>query len=235
MEKPKLLIADGSGEYGAVLSQLLQNQYQIFLCHDGIQAMNLLKQLQPDILVLDLILPELDGISLLRNTVFPENRPRILVLSSFVNAYITDTLEQLAVEYLIRTPCSLPALCDQIRSLSRYTPCSASPVSTIISHRLIDLGFCTSHIGYFLLQEAIAILYESPGTAVTKHIYPDLAKKHRIKPTQVERDMRTAIEHAWDSPGHDRWLTLFSGKKRPSNGVFISRIAESLGQETSGR
>lgn len=235
MEKPKLLIADGSGEYGDILSRLLQAQYQIYQCADGIQAMKLLNSLKPDILVLDLILPELDGISLLRSAAFQENRPRVLALSPLVNSYITDTLEQLKVEYLIRIPCSMSAICDQIHALIQYVPTSHSSTSAVVSRRLTELGFCTSHIGYSLLRDAIAILYETPGSAVTKHIYPELAKKYRIKPTQVERDMRTAIEHAWDSPSHDRWLTFFSGDTRPSNGVFLSRITESLVQEVSGR
>ena len=235
MERQKLLIADGSGEYGDILFRLLQAQYRIYQCADGIQAMKLLNSLKPDILVLDLILPELDGISLLRSAAFQENRPRVLALSPLVNSYITDTLEQLEVEYLVRIPCSVHAICDQIRALSRYVPASPSPVSAAVSRRLTSLGFCPSRIGFSLLRDAIVLQYENPEWAITKHIYPELAKKYRIKPTQVERDMRTAIEHAWASPHHHQWLTLFSGDTRPSNGVFLSRITESLVQEVSGR
>ena len=231
MAKPKLLIADGTGEYGAALKQLLQSEYQITLCHDGIQALNLLRDQKPDILVLDLILPELDGISLLHSPVVRELHPRVLALSSFVNPYITDALEQLAVSYLIRIPCSPRAVCEQIRALTQYTPaCTVSPVSRAIADYMTGLGFSSMHIGASLIRDAILIQYERPGAAITKHIYPELARKYRLKPTQVERDMRNAIERAWDA-SHPGWQTHFPGSTRPSNGVFLTRIAQILPRE----
>lgn len=109
MDAMKLLIADGNEEFRRALAAELQGAYHVRCCGDGKEALSLLRSFVPDVLVLDLMLPELDGISLLQSAASAGLCPMVLVTSRFYNDYILGALGELSVGYMMRKPCDIPA------------------------------------------------------------------------------------------------------------------------------
>ena len=120
MDAMKLLIADGNEEFRRALAAELQGAYHVRCCGDGKEALSLLRSFVPDVLVLDLMLPELDGISLLQSAASAGLCPMVLVTSRFYNDYILGALGELSVGYMMRKPCDIPATAARIGDLSRH-------------------------------------------------------------------------------------------------------------------
>ena len=101
MDTRKLLIADGNEEFRRALAAELQGAYHVRCCDDGKEALSLLRSFAPDVLVLDLMLPGLDGISLLQSAAASGLCPMVLVTSRFYNDYVLTALGELSVGYML--------------------------------------------------------------------------------------------------------------------------------------
>jgi len=198
----------------------------------------LLKRFSPDILVLDLMLPGLDGISLLQKILQWEMRPVVLATTRLLSDYMTQTLERLGVGYVMVKPCDITALADRLEDLSGglKAPLFSSPDShTAVSNILLNLGVPTKLKGYGYLREAVGIFSGDPGQSITKELYCEVGSRCGATVTQVERGIRTAIEAAWEHRDGQQWQRYFpmgsAVECRPSNGEFISRLADHLNME----
>ena len=236
MDALKLLIADGNEEFRQALAEELQGAYYVRCCGDGKEALSLLRSFGPEILVLDLMLPGLDGISLLQSAAASGLRPMVLVTSRFYNDYVHEAMEELGVGYLIRKPCDIPATASRIADLSRHIrppQVSLPDPRTHVSNLLLSLGIPTKLRGYAYLREAILLMAKDPDQPITKELYPSVGSLCGCKGTHVERSIRSAIETAWKQQDSRIWQLYFrTGPDgvipRPSNAAFISRLADAL-------
>lgn len=236
MDTLKLLIADGNEDFRQALAEALQGAYYVRTCRTGKEALSLLHSFGPDVLVLNLILPEMDGISLLENAAAAGIRPMVLATSRLHNDYITDSITRLGVDYLMLRPCDIPSTVSRIRDLSRrLNPPELAPPDpkTQVSNLLLSLGIPTRLKGYQLAREAILIMARNPDLAITKELYPAVATACGGNKDHVERSIRSAIAAAWANRDDRIWQLYFTPGpdntiKRPSNGTFITRLADSL-------
>ena len=253
--KTRILIADSNQEFSKLLTELFraEEDMEVSGCAgDGIEALKLLGELKPDILLLDLVLPKLDGLELLRR--LPESgcAPHIIVLSGFVNSKVVADCSACGADYFIPKPCDVPVLLSHIRQLTQGGALSPSTAgidfknATVSSRRDADLESVVTDIiheigvpahikGYQYLREAIILTINDMDmiNAVTKVLYPEVAKRFNTTPSRVERAIRHAIEVAWDR-GDVEVLQKFFGytvsgiKGKPTNSEFIAMIADNL-------
>lgn len=236
METLTLLIADCSDEFRNSLQSALQGKYRVHTCRSGREALELLKTATPDILIMDLMLPELDGISLLQALNTSRIRPIVLATTRLVNDYVVGTTTKLGVDYLMVKPCSIQAIVNRVQDLSKQKPrpvLSAPDSKTHISNLLVSLGISTKLRGYAYLREAVMLMVQNPMQSITKELYPGVARHFGCTPSQVERSIRNAIQQSWEKRSNDVWSTVFQSDDsgtipRPSNATFISRLADRL-------
>lgn len=238
MSKHKLLIVDSSEDFPFALAQYLKSEYQVKYCLDGKEALSLLHSFQPDILFTEIVVPGLDGISLLEAAASLEKPPMVMTFTLFYNEYMIAALTRLNVSYWMIKPCDLHAVRDRIRDLSTLNEDNEADTkdpSAQIAEFLFFLGFIMKHQGFSHLQEAIMIEMKAPGRSVTKELYPAIARKSGCSQATVEHTIRTAIQCAWEKRNDSVWQQYFppdaSGSiPRPTNSTVITRLAQALRQ-----
>lgn len=231
MNTQTLLIADSNEDFQLALAETLQGRYRVRCCGTGKEALAILRKEHCNILVLDLTLPELDGISLLQAAVEEGIYPMVLAVTPFLNGYVLEAANRLGVGYLMRKPCDVRATAARIADLSHslHPPHSGQDSRAFVSTLLLSFGICTKHDGYAYLQEAILLMADDPRQAVTKELYPAVAAIYGCKGKLVERSIRSALDAAWKHRDNQVWQQYFPpSAKRPTNTVFITRLAESL-------
>lgn len=238
MDARRILIADGTEDFRLALTEALQGTYCVRSCKDGQKALSLLKSYKPDILVLDLFLPGIDGISLLHAATESGIRPLVLATGKFFSDYMMDSLVQFGVEYVLTKPCDLRCTIARIHDLTQriHQPVITQPDPlNHISTLLVTLGVPVNYHGYNYLREAILRVAQKPDQAITKELYPDIAKMfgNGLSHKSVEHSIRNAIERAWLMRDDNIWQQYFPaanyGKtKRPTNGQFIHALADKL-------
>ncbi len=236
MDTLKLLIADGNEEFRLALAEALQGTYYVRSCCTGREALSLLRSFGPDVLVLNLILPEMDGISLLENALACGIHPMVLATTRLTNDYIMESVTRLGVDYVMKRPCDIPSTVARVRDLSRHI---APPILSVpdpraqVTNLLLSLGIPTKLKGYPLLREAILLMAKDPDQAITKELYPSVAAACGCNKDRVERGIRSIINAGWMRRDDRIWQQYFRPGPdgvihRPSNGEFITRLAESL-------
>lgn len=236
MDTLKLLIADGNEEFRTALADALHGIYYVRTCCTGREALAQLRSFGPDILVVNLMLQEIDGISLLESAVQDGIRPMVLATTAYQNAYILDSAARLGVDYVMMRPCEIPPTVARIRDLSRRLnpPLISVPdPQTQVTNLLLSLGIPTRLKGYNQARESILRMAKNPDMAITKELYPAVATVCGGDWKHVERTIRSAIAVAWRHRDERIWQMYFppgpdGTYKRPSNGTFITRLAECL-------
>lgn len=227
----KLLIADCNEDYRTALAAALSCQYHVLCCRSGTEALTLLYQEHPDIFVLDLMLPELDGLTLLERISADGICPMVLAATPIFSDYVFSCAQRLGIEYLVRKPCAIEAIASRVQDLScrLKTPEPRTDPSVSVRSLLLSLGISTKHNGFAYLREAILLMSKDPSQSITKVLYPEVAHICSCQKENVERSIRTALDSAWARRDHAKWQKYFPGaEQRPSNAVFISRLAEAL-------
>ena len=241
-----VVIADNTEEFCTGLSAALQQAggFQILgTATDGEQAIRLVSERKPDVLVLDLMLPKRDGISVLRTVAAMEKRPVTLATSGFVTDFVASTASNLGVRYLMLKPCDLSALVERLeeirggenqRKTHNRRPDKTS-IETMVTGIIHEIGVPAHIKGYQYLREAIIIAVNDMDVinAITKVLYPQVAKTFQTTPSRVERAIRHAIEVAWDRGDLDTLQRFFgytvsNTKGKPTNSEFIALIADKL-------
>lgn len=234
MDAKKILIAESSTEFSAQLCDCLEERFDLEVCHNGLQVKGLLEKFSPAVLVMDLALPGLDGISLLKQISELPQRPRILVTTCFLSPYVEAAIAGFGVDLVVLKPCKVDILAERILDLTEEEEprllMRLRPRSTIAS-MLMDLNIPAKRRGFVYLELGIRLYMEQPGQGLTKNIYPDVAREHFTQPEAVERAIRQVIHESWDKRDDRVWRMYFaSGREgvipRPTNAEFISRLAE---------
>ena len=229
----KLLIADSSESFTNKLAGELQAQFQVFTCSDGEKALELLSAYQPDILILNLMLPYVDGLTVLQESTF---RPSmILAITMHMSAYVEQAVHMLDIDYTMVAP-SPESVALRLRDLlKRYDTVSDSgDTHGWTVHHLHLLNVPTHLDGYRQLCVALPLYAKDPQQLMTKELYPAVAQLCGSKDGRtVEHSIRNAICAAWEHRDMAIWRKYFrpgpSGKLScPSNKEFICRLAEML-------
>lgn len=227
----KLLIADCNEDYRLALTAALKDSYHVLSCRTGTEAWMLLNQERPDIFILDLMLPELDGLTLLERACASGLRPVVLAVTPILSPYVFSCTQRLGIEYIVRKPCEIDAIASRVRDLSLRLNHSVPKIDPVnyITEVLLSLTFSTKHNGFAYLRESILLMSKDPAQSVTKVLYPAVAHTFNCQKENVERSIRTAMDYAWERGDHELWCRYFPDTgQRPTNAVFISRITEAL-------
>ena len=259
--KISVLIADDNKEFCSILNDYLLNQKDIVvtgIAKDGREALELIQQKQPDLVVLDIIMPHLDGLGVLEklNGMDLDKMPRVIVLSAVGQDKITQQAITLGADYYVVKPFDMDIFTKRIREMfntqdvetKRRTvstqvvereaaATSRGPIDleTEITSIIHEIGVPAHIKGYMYLREAITMVVNDMEllSAVTKELYPSIAKKYNTTASRVERAIRHAIEVAWGRGQVDAINKLFgytvhNEKGKPTNSEFIAIIADKL-------
>jgi two-component system response regulator (stage 0 sporulation protein A) len=193
-----------------------------------------LDEFYPDVLVLDLTLPGIDGLSLMKRIRSMYERPRVLLTTCFMSAYVETAISGLGVDMVMLKPCDAEIIAEQIEDLlygvqPRLIPAPEHRVS--VRSMLMELNVPAKRRGFTYLEKCIRQYLKNPGQSLTKGIYPNVAQVHDTKPEAVERAIRQAVHESWENRNDSIWRMYFNpgreGKiPRPTNAEFISRLAE---------
>lgn len=244
----KVLLADSSVAFCEHLKETLErrgNYELVGTATDGEEAIRLLKEKQPDILVLDLMLPKRDGLCVLRFAHDLPKPPVALVTTALMTGYISQSITSLGVEFFMLKPCDTDILADHLEEIrskrERKTSVARSGVrqepgiETMVTNIIHEIGVPAHIKGYQYLREAIILAVEDMDVinAITKVLYPQVAKSFGTTPSRVERAIRHAIEVAWDRGDLDTLQRFFgytvsNTKGKPTNSEFIALIADKL-------
>lgn len=245
-KRTTVFIADSAEDFCSSLTVALQSAdgFQILgTAGDGEQTIRQVLQLKPDILVLDLMLSKQDGISVLRAITGMEKRPAILATSGFITNFVASTVAGLGVRYMMLKPCDMTALVERLEdirggeNLRLSTPRRADKagIESMVTSIIHEIGVPAHIKGYQYLREAIIIAVNDMDVinAITKVLYPQVAKAFQTTPSRVERAIRHAIEVAWDRGDLDTLQRFFgytvsNTKGKPTNSEFIALIADKL-------
>lgn len=249
----KLIIADASEDFRKLCGEAARGEEGIELlgsAGDGEEVLRMCAELRPDVLLMDMILPKVDGYGVLkslnRNSEF---HPAVIVLSAFSNQRIVADAAALGAYYFISKPCDFDDLFDRVRSVGKVSDSSfgmvglpgsgmARPeqrIEAMVTEVIHEIGVPAHIKGYQYIREAIIQTVKDMDliNAVTKALYPMVAKKFGTTSSRVERAIRHAIEVAWDR-GDIEILQKYFGytvsgtKGKPTNSEFIALISDRL-------
>ena len=233
---PKILLADNSEEFRLLLRRTLEDtgEFQVVGdTGDGDEAWELIQKTKPDVVVMDMILPGLDGMSLLQRI---PKEIKCIVLSAFCSQNMVQELTRMGAWYFIPKPAHMDSLLDRIRQATHDSSVLSLPtLEAEVTAILHEVGVPAHIKGYQYVREAIIIVVQNMDAinAVTKVLYPEVAKRFNTTPSRVERAIRHAIEVAWDRGDLETLqgyfgYTVNSAKGKPTNSEFIAMIADNL-------
>lgn len=231
MALPRLLIADNSEEFCAALAEALSDRYAVSCCHDGETVLSLFRECPFDTLVINLMLPEEDGLSVVEKLRLENFSVKVLALTPFWMHYIQESVERLSIGYVIMKPCKVSTVVSRLIDLDqpRHTGLPTRDMYAYLSQVLIAFPMKPTWLGFKLLRAAILLSVRNPNMSATKELYPAAAKLCGKTDCNVERNLRTALDGAWASEDHTLWLQYFPpSDKRPEPSDFIARLAQDL-------
>ena len=224
---PRLLIADTAEAQALALQKRLGSEYEIRVCHDGNRAVELIHSFLPDIIVLDLMLPHIDGMSILFNLRASGRRTKVITLSRFYSDYIMTRLSKLDVIPMTK-PYGMGAMLTNICDLAKEDSREEKNVESELEYILLQLSFRTEVTRCNCVRRAILEKYHSAPNFVTKELYPAVAKTCGGSVERVEKAIRDMIKDARENGNRALWRLYFPSGKCPSNDVFIGKMATYL-------
>ena len=205
---------------------------------NGAETVELVQALRPDLLILDDVLPMLDGLGVL-SRLEPETRPEVLLLMSCANDHLISLYHERGATYCLLRPVS-PELVAERAALVIGKPAQTElslrqPSPRTVADLLKRTGVPAHLQGYRFLRDAVQYVLNNGGTlcGMTKELYPAIARLHGTEPARVERSIRHAIEVAWNRADLADLQRLFGatvhhGRGKPTNSEFVAMLADHL-------
>ena len=240
-----VIIADNSEDFSECLATLLREEgfQPVGIANDGETTIRMVADRKPHILILDMMLPKKDGIAVLKAISTLEHKPAVIATSGFVTNYVANAASSLGARYLAQKPCDMESLVEHAKelrsgeSLRQFSARNSSgqSIESMVTGIIHEIGVPAHIKGYQYLREAIIIAVNDMDVinAITKVLYPQVAKTFQTTPSRVERAIRHAIEVAWDRGDLDTLQRFFgytvsNTKGKPTNSEFIALIADKL-------
>ncbi|MCR4962334.1 MAG: sporulation transcription factor Spo0A [Firmicutes bacterium] len=247
MEKTiKIVIVDDDKIFSSALEEYFSSLDNYQVCanaENGQKGLEYIEKYHPDVVILDLVMPHLDGIGVLEalNANPLADMPHIICITSFAQANLTKKAMELGVSYYMMKPFDLDTLEKRIRQITRVNEAEVITVGKTANlevevTRIIHQMGVPAHVkGYQYLRDAILLVTKEINLmgAVTKELYPMIAEKYNTTASRVERAIRHAIELAWDR-GNVEMMNRYFGytinieRGKPTNSEFIAMIADKL-------
>ncbi len=244
----RVLVADDNREFCDLLSDFLGNQRDIqvvAVAHNGTDALTAIEACEPDVVILDIIMPHLDGLGVLEKIgeVDLAKRPKVIMLTAFGQEAITQKVVQMGADYYILKPFDLEVLASRVRQManSGVETQRAQPqprqkaIDVQVTSIIHEIGIPAHIKGYHYLRDAIIMVVSKVEllSAITKELYPSIAAKYKTTPSRVERAIRHAIEVAWNRGNLDLINSIFGhtvnqDRGKPTNSEFIAMVADRL-------
>lgn len=262
----KILIADDNDEFCIILKDYLNNQEGfnvIGVAKNGIEALKFIEENKPDLVILDIIMPHLDGLGVLEKLNLnkdSELAPKIIILSAVGQDKITQNAIKLGIDYYVLKPFDMDVFIKRIRQMFNISSeqkyfvrkdeseinisanfenvskeIETMDLESEITSIIHEIGVPAHIKGYFYLREAISMVVNDIEllSAVTKELYPSIARRYNTTSSRVERAIRHAIEVAWsrgqiESINKIFGYTIHNEKGKPTNSEFIAMVADRL-------
>lgn len=240
----KIIIADDNKNFSEGLKQFLESHEDMEVAgmtNNGLDALKLVEETEPDILILDLIMPRLDGLGVLNRLHGAGKRPKVIISTAMGQENMTQEAVRLGIDYFLLKPYDFQSMSMRIHQLagsSASVPPSAPVAGNYdveVTGILHQMGVPAHIKGYQYLRDAIVFVIEDINLlgAVTKELYPMIADKYNTTASRVERAIRHGIELAWDRGNIDLMNKYFGytidvERGKPTNSEFIAMIADKL-------
>lgn len=266
MEKLNVAIADDNEKMVEILGRMIEEDKDLTLvgkAHNGEEICNIIKEREPDVVVLDIIMSKMDGLTVMENCQHDhmlKKTPAFIVVSAVGQERITEDAFSLGAEYYMLKPFDNQVLLNRIKNLRRRSDrrirenvrpsvvreeqgaYGTRNLETDVTNIIHEIGVPAHIKGYQYLRDAIILAVNDIEmlNSITKVLYPTIAKKHQTTPSRVERAIRHAIEVAWSRGKMDTIDALFgytvsTGKGKPTNSEFIALIADKIRLEYKNR
>jgi len=246
MKDIKVLMIDDNVELIKMVKEYFSDHADIdisLIAHDGVEGMRMIKENQCDydVVLLDLVMPKRDGVSVLEEMKSLEIDKKVIVLTSYNNDNMIRKLSQLGINYFMLKPFELSDLekrihsCFEVATEKRNIDLFQNNLQLSITKILHELGM-PSHIkGYQYIREGIMLIYKNPDMigGITKELYPEIASRFDTTTSRVERAIRHAIEVSWNRGNWDLMEEIFGysvdiDKSKPTNSEFLVTVADKL-------
>ena len=258
MEKLNVAIADDNEKMLEILGRMIDEDKDLTLvgkAHNGEEICSIIREKEPDVVVLDIIMPKMDGLTVMEQ--FSQNHtvkktPSFIVVSAVGQERITEDAFNFGADYYMLKPFDNQVLLNRIKNLRRSgekrnrepirqgmkedpAVYGAHNLEADVTNIIHEIGVPAHIKGYQYLRDAIILSVNDMEmlNSITKILYPTIAKKHQTSPSRVERAIRHAIEVAWSRGKMDTIDALFgytvsTGKGKPTNSEFIALIADKI-------
>lgn len=258
MSKINVAIADDNEKMVNLLKGILAEDKEIEVvgaASDGVSAVNLIQEKAPDVVLLDLIMPKLDGIGVMEKIKCRGNEghtPAFIVVTAIGQDAITESAFAAGADYYLMKPFDAEILLSRVKSIQRSESSKKEESTRInlktereiykernleadVTNIIHEIGVPAHIKGYQYLRDAIMMSVDDGEmlNSITKLLYPSIAKRHKTTPSRVERAIRHAIEVAWSRGKMDTIDELFgytvsNGKGKPTNSEFVALIADKI-------
>ena len=263
MKQMKVVIVEDHEQMRQFLTEIVEKDDELVVtgtARDGVEACDIIRSREPDIVLLDLIMPEMDGLGVLEQfqcSEFPEKRPKFIVVSAVSEEHMVGEAFRLGASYYVIKPFDPDALISRIKTaaepggkkfchIKRISPyedldtIQKREIEAEISEILHRIGVPAHIRGYAYLKKAIMLSLTNLEMlqSVTRKLYPAVAESFDTTPSRVERSIRHAIESAWDrgeSAEKEEMFgyTIHKAKGKPTNSEFIAMITDKLKMESA--
>lgn len=253
MEKLNVLLVDDNPRITSMIKNILMEDEEIHVvgtAEDGVEALKMIEETQPDLVLLDLIMPKLDGLGVLEKLQQKEGKhPDVIVVSGIAQERITDTAFGLGAAYYLLKPFDREMILNHVQKFkpgakakfivaggeSRSEELAKYKLESDVTNIIHEIGVPAHIKGYQYLRDAIMMSVDDSEmlNSITKILYPSIAKQHGTTPSRVERAIRHAIEVAWNRGNIEAISNIFGytvsvSKSKPTNSEFIAMIADKL-------
>lgn len=255
MEQLNVAIADDNERMLNLLGEIIENDRELCLvgkAKNGEDMYQIIKKEQPDVVLLDLIMPKMDGLSVMELVSLDKTikkHPDFIVITAIGQERITEDAFEKGASYYILKPFNNETVIQRIKSTKRNPRIEAKyydnknerralpqeNLETQVTDMIHEIGIPAHIKGYHYLRDAILMAIDDMDVlnAITKVLYPTVAKKHQTTSSRVERAIRHAIEVAWSRGKLDTLEELFgytvsTGKGKPTNSEFIALVADTI-------
>ena len=250
MNRISVLLADDNQTLLRLIADSLSRKPEIEIAgmaKDGVEALEMVRSACPDVLLLDIVMPRLDGFSTLEQLARLDlpKRPHVIMLTGLTRDDFISRAMRLGADYYMIKPFDMQMLYTRILEVARADDapvCLSAPdaqagvsVDERVTNLFLSIGIPAHIKGFGYLREAVKMVMENHDliNRITKELYPGIARRFSTTPSKVERAMRHAIEVAWsrgrlDSVNRIYGYKVFSAEDKPTNGEFIALIADKL-------
>lgn len=256
MDKLNVAIADDNEKMIEILGKIIDEDKDLELvgkARNGEEICTIIKEKEPDVVILDIIMPKVDGLSVMERVNHDgelKKHPSFIIVTAVSQERITEDAFSLGADYYMLKPFDNRLLLNRIKHLRkngdkkhREMPVVAEEavqyagrnLETDVTEIIHEIGVPAHIKGYQYLRDAIILSVNDMEmlNSITKILYPTIAKKHQTTPSRVERAIRHAIEVAWSRGKMDTIDELFgytvsTGKGKPTNSEFIALIADKI-------